>query len=179
MKKILISLLSCILCLTMLSSCFDTSDGTTTNTTTTTDPTPAPAPVRYLVKNGASDYCIVVSEFAKEYELDVAYELRLIVRQLTGVELPIVEDSEDAVDTEIVVGSQTQRHAYYESPDEEYLAGYAAFMEGQRVILEGGSATGLRDALKSFVASCLGYDIDGEEIYLNDPVSDLPFLKTE
>ena len=178
MKKFLISLLSCILCLSMFTSCFGNDQDKTTGTTTTNNP-PAPPPVTYFVKDGKTDYRIVVSEFATEDEMNVAYELRVIVKQLTNIELEIVEDTEDAVDCEIVIGGNTQRRAYYQAPEEEYLSGYAAFTSGKRIILEGGSATGIRDAMGAFVMECLGYDIDGEEIYLNDPVDTLPFIKTE
>jgi endonuclease/exonuclease/phosphatase family metal-dependent hydrolase len=167
----------------MLAACGgETSGEGTTDTTDTSDTTSIFAPggdaptipenKLALVVDGKSEYQIVVPEGAGNAEMDAAYELRLVIRLLTGVELEIVEDSAPMQDAEIVIGS-TMRNLHYDPPTEDYQNGYAAFIRGERIILEGGSASGLRHAVAAFVKDCLGYDIDGEELYFAEPVETL------
>ena len=175
MKKLFVSLLACILCFAMLASCGGGAS-TTEPTTPTTEPNnqggEIPQNALALVSNGASDYQIVVAEGEDDDIVDIAYELRWVIKQLTGVELPIVEDSAPMKDTEIVVGN-TMRNLYYDPVGENYQNGYATFIRGERIILEGNNEVGLEYALKAFVQDCFGYDINGEEIYFVEPSANL------
>ena len=133
MKKLFVSLLACILCFAILASCGGGAS-TTEPTTPTTDPnnqggTP-PQNVLTLVSNGASDYQIVVAEGEDDDIVDIAYELRWVIKQLTGVELPVVEDSAPMKDTEIVVGN-TMRNLYYDPVEESETAYFDALEEAR------------------------------------------------
>ena len=179
MKKLFVSFLACLLCIAMLASC-----GRTTPTTEPTTPTTEPnnqggdlPEMLTIVSNGASDYQIVVAEGADSGIVDIAYELRWVIKQLTGVELPIVEDSAPMKDTEIVVGD-TMRNLYYDPVIEHYRNGYAAFIRDQRIILEGNNKLGLTYALNAFVKDCFGYDLNDEDIYFTEPTSSL-YCQTE
>ena len=88
MKKLFVSFLACLLCIAMLASC-----GRTTPTTEPTTPTTEPnnqggdlPEMLTIVSNGASDYQIVVAEGADSGIVDIAYELRWVIKQLTGVD---------------------------------------------------------------------------------------------
>ncbi|MBE6632235.1 MAG: hypothetical protein E7623_05980, partial [Ruminococcaceae bacterium] len=63
-----------------------------------------------LVVDGVSDYVIVRGENAYISEVTASTELQKYLKQISGVEIPIITDSTAPVEKEIVVG-KTNREA--------------------------------------------------------------------
>ena len=174
-NRFLQSVLSCLLCVLMVASCSGggaSTTGTTTLTTTTPPPVDDPT-LHMLVEDGKSNYKIVVSASAEEYELSAAYDIRFAIKCLTNVELEIVDDTTPIGQTEIIIGSNSARLTQYPPIAEEYKQGYSIFSSGKHLVLLGASSFCLDHAVKLFVKECFGYDIDGEEISFADPVATL------
>ena len=178
MKRILISLLACLLCFSMLVACRDNPAITTepsTEATTGGNNEPVQKTL-LLVENGASPYQIVISEDATDAEIDAAYELRLVIRLLTDVAIEIVEDTAPVSEYEIIVGAHTNRDEHYDAPDATYTNGYAIYIRENRIIIESESEYSIRVAVARFVKDCLGYDINSDDLYLGDTHTTLPCL---
>ena len=128
---------------------------------------PAPQPVLQanidLIVNDVSEYRIVVSADAAEFEEDAAYKLRYVIKTLTGVELPVVEDTAPTTDREIVFG-ETNRKSIYTLPL-DYHDGYIVCVVGQRLIFEARDERMMNKAISGFVMEQFGVAVDSEQIY--------------
>ena len=185
MKKILISLLACLLCFSMLVACGGDQPNDTTASTDTTDTTATtgggdepvdPNRVLKLVENSETPYRIIVSKNAKNYEWDAAYKVRLMVLTITGTTISIYED--DAVEPqehEIVIGSETNRKSLYTVP-QEYGDGYCVFTSGERLIIEARSGMGMSRGVAKFGKDCFNVNIALEDFYKGEEKSELTVL---
>ena len=64
-----------------------------------------------LVADGATDYVIVRGENASATDKASAFELQNYLKQISGVEIPVVSDSTEAVEKEIIVGKTNREEA--------------------------------------------------------------------
>lgn len=188
MKKICRILLASLLCLSMLLavSCDmgSTNAGGSTPTGTTTPPDlqpPAPINQLMLVSGDVSEYKIVTSVVPTDYETNAAKELQRVIKTLTGVTIPIIDDFDDtaagetvatAESKEIVIGGKTKRKKFYTAPA-NYADGYAVFVSNNRLIIEAGSLAGMRYALDKVVMDCFGIDLKTDELYSADDRDEL------
>ena len=129
MKKFFVLLLAVLLCVSSFISCNDDRKGDGEE--------PIPTPTMIVVDGNQSAYRIVIAKNATEYEINAAYDLQSAIKTITGVELPVVEDTEAATEAEIVVG-KTERASLYTVP-QEYMLGYVVFVSEQRIIIEAGT----------------------------------------
>ena len=160
-KKILSGFLAMLFCLFLLPSCERTQEDEATV------PPEEPVPMLSIVADGVSDYRIVIASDAAEFEEDAAYDLRLAIKMFAGVELPIVRDSEEPLDTEIVIGVNTARSTLYQAPAHGQF-GYAAFVANQRIVIEAGTDGVLQTAISQFFLDCTGMDINSDALYTED-----------
>ncbi|MBR6558738.1 MAG: hypothetical protein IKT70_06970, partial [Clostridia bacterium] len=121
-ERILSFLLACVFCIGSLFAC--STNGADTNVTesdvTHPDDTMAEDMLEplLLVDDGKTDYVIVRSENAYITEVTASTELQSYIKQITGVEIPIVTDSTAPAEKEIVVG-KTNRESEGEFDREE------------------------------------------------------------
>ena len=109
-----------------------------------------------LVVDGVSDYVIVRGENAYISEVTASTELQKYLKQISGVEIPIVTDATPAVEKEIVVG-KTNREADGEfNRDELGDDGLVIKSNGQKLFLVGGEQRGTLYAVYEFLESYLG-----------------------
>ena len=97
-----------------------------------------------LVVDGTSDYVIVRGENAYISEITASTELQSYIKQITGVELPIVTDSAEPVEKEIIVG-KTNRES-----DGEFKT------NGAKLYLVGGEQRGTLYSVYEFLEAYLG-----------------------
>ncbi len=139
-KKILSMLLALTMILTMLAACNTDED----------------VPGLTLVEEGESDYVIVRGENAYISEITAATELQKYLKQITGVEIPIVTDAEKAQKKEIIVG-KTNREAEGDFDREELGDdGLVIKTTGDKLWLVGGEQRGTLYAVYEFLESYLG-----------------------
>ncbi len=109
-----------------------------------------------LVVDGVSDYVIVRGENAYISEVTASTELQKYLKQISGVEIPIVTDATPAVEKEIVVG-KTNREADGEfDRDELGDDGLVIKSNGQKLFLVGGEQKGTLYAVYEFLEAYLG-----------------------
>ena len=61
-----------------------------------------------IANEGKSEYVIVRGENASESEMTASLELQGYLKKITGVELPIIKDSESEKEFEIIVGKTSR-----------------------------------------------------------------------
>jgi hypothetical protein len=111
-----------------------------------------------LVKDGRSDYRIVVAEAAAAQEKRAAEELRDFVKQISGATLSIVTDDQPVADKEIMLGpnrhldSMGARLSFDKLGDE----GFTIRTAGPHLIIAGGSARGTLYGVYTFLEDHLG-----------------------
>ncbi|MBQ7347638.1 MAG: endonuclease/exonuclease/phosphatase family protein [Clostridia bacterium] len=171
--KIVVCLLALLLCILPFAGCNKTGDdGINTNDTQTTtggeELTP-PGDALNLIKDGVSDYVIVRSQTAKQWEVDMAVLFRDSILAITGINLPIKDDYENASTgetrqaKEIVIG-QTNREDEYTVDYTELGVGYTAFVAEHRLVITAGSETGLFLAIKNFFDNFYAVDIEEDTL---------------
>ena len=156
MKRIFVLLLALILCLPVMVAC---------NKEDTEEPVvPPPAPQTHLnlIVNDVSEYQIVISADATKYDEEAAYDLRYVVKMLTGVQLPVVSDTAPATDKEIIFGA-TNRKSLYTLPL-DYHDGYIVCVVGQRLIFEARNAAMMNTAISTFVRAQFGVSINSNAL---------------
>lgn len=184
MKKILIALLAMILCLGMLASCNSTGDDVTTPAETTVAPEP-PKPPKVQVNSidvitwdeathsYVSDYTIVYGARAEDWVVEGAKNLQKALKIITGVEIPLMKDSELDEnynilrnDKEILFG-HTNRDDEYTVPEDmaNYKDGFALFIAYERVVILPGSSAGAYFAVCDFIDGV--YKVNLEDLNQN------------
>jgi len=120
-----------------------------------------------LVVDGNSEYVIVRGENAYISEITASTELQAYLKKITGVEIPIVTDSAEPVEKEIVVG-KTNREAEGEFDREELGDdGLVIKTNGQKLFLVGGEQRGTLYSVYEFLEKYLGcrfYTDDFEKV---------------
>ena len=109
-----------------------------------------------LVAEGLTDYVIVRGANAYVSEVTASTELQNYIKQISGVEIPIVTDDAEPVEKEIVVG-KTNREADGEfNRDELGNDGLVIKTSGKKLFLVGGEKRGTLYAVYEFLESYLG-----------------------
>ena len=109
-----------------------------------------------LVVEGVTDYVIVRGENAYISEVTATTELQSYLKQITGVEIPIVTDATAPVEKEIVVG-KTNREADGEfDRDELGDDGLVIKTNGKKLFLVGGEQRGTLYSVYTFLEEYLG-----------------------
>ena len=90
MKKII----SILLATFMLFCCFSCSDNKGTNSSTDEVITDEILTSEYILKNGRTDYAIVLPENSNSYEETAASELSLLFYEATGISLSTIRNDE-------------------------------------------------------------------------------------
>lgn len=109
-----------------------------------------------LVADGLTDYVIVRGEDAYVSEVTASTELQNYIKQISGVEIPIVTDSAAPVEKEIIVG-KTNRESDGEFDRTELGDdGLVIKTNGKKLFLVGGEKRGTLYAVYEFLESYLG-----------------------
>ncbi|MBQ2881389.1 MAG: hypothetical protein IJE40_03905, partial [Clostridia bacterium] len=177
-KKILSILLAMSMMLTILAACnnepVDNVENPNDQQTEQTDPnenqggeeTVLPETLD-LVVDGTSEYVIVRGENAYISEITASTELQNYIKQITGVEIPIVTDSTNPTEKEIVVGKTNRESESEFDRDELGDDGLVIKTNGQKLYLVGGEKRGTLYAVYEFLEAYLGcrfYSSDFEVI---------------
>ena len=102
---------------------------------------------RELVKDGNSIYEIVLSDVADVKQFQPALELQRYLAQISGVELPIVNEKDQ---------NDTRHKIYLLVSSKQKKAQLSIKTEGKNLILSGGSNEALKHAVFEFLESHLG-----------------------
>lgn len=136
-----------------------------------------------IVKDGTSDYKIVVSIDAEPAELTAATELSSFVNKLTGVTLPIITESKT------IISSYTENSKYISIGNTELLnerkfsidynqlngCGFIIKTHGQSVYFNGASARGTLYSVYDFLEKICGVKfVSFDYTYLPEKVKDIP-----
>ena len=163
-KKIICMLLALSMMLTVLAACNNEpvvdetpDDGQQQEDIQPNDPgDEVVSDVLNLVVDGVSDYVIVRGENAYISEVTASTELQKYLKQISGVEIPIVTDATEPVAKEIVVG-KTNREADGEfDRDELGDDGLVIKTNGKKLFLVGGEQRGTLYAVYTFLEEYLG-----------------------
>lgn len=134
-------------------------------------PSTAQEPVA-LLSQGKSDYKIVIAASASKEELHAATVLQHYFSKVTGLQLPIIKDTEIKATHEIIVGHSNRAPlTVFQHPDEVMIK-----MEPNRLLLNGGGTKGVVYAVYTFVERILGcrkyaadYEVIPRKININIP----------
>jgi len=111
-----------------------------------------------LFDSGASEYCIVVSEFASKKEMQVALELQNYIERISSVKLPIVTDAVELKNHEIILGNNEHLKMLGIPIDFDGLGGQGFTIQtaGPHVIIAGGTDQGTAYGIYTFLEKYLG-----------------------
>ncbi|NLX79899.1 MAG: DUF4838 domain-containing protein [Clostridiales bacterium] len=110
-----------------------------------------------IIKDGASEYRIVLSDSASVSERTAAEELQYYLREISGVTLPIVSDSTEPQGKEICLG-QTSREGVFYTVDRSDLGdeGFILKVFDERLVIAGGALRGTLYGVYTFLEERLG-----------------------
>ena len=113
-----------------------------------------------LVENNKSSYSIVYPLGADAKDRDLAIYLQHLIKQITGVSLPVYESyvNADTDAKEIVVGCSSRAGAYQFNMN-SLDSGYRIFTANERIVILGDTAQSLGEAIRAFVKTALGVDL--------------------
>lgn len=137
---------------------------------------------KYIVRDGISDYKIVVGENALDAELFASQELKAFIEQSTGVKIPVITDKNlpyNEEDKLIGIGVTALLHNADLDADYADVSGDSFIIKtkGNLVLIKGGSKRGtlygVYDFLERFVgvkflASDSTYVPESSEVYVHD-----------
>lgn len=111
-----------------------------------------------LVKDGKSEYRIVISRSATIEVRKAADELQSFIEQISGAELEIVDDTTQPVAKEIVLGNNRRLKAIRANIDFEKLGkeGFTIRTVGKRLVIAGGPCRGTIYGVYTFLEEQLG-----------------------
>ena len=154
--KILTILLAVLMIVSALAACTPAVPSEDTDTSIpqsevgTTD-----APLT-LVADGVSDYVIVRGENAFISEVTASTELQKYLKQITGVELPVVTDATAPAAHEIIVGKTNRESDGEFDRDELGQDGFVIKTKEDKLYLVGGEQRGSLYAVYEFLEAYLG-----------------------
>jgi len=136
-----------------------------------------------LAKDGASDYVIVVADGAIAPERTAAQELQDHLAAVTGVTLPIVEESDATPETkQILIGPSKRLIAAFPELDLDALGhdGIVIRTAGDTLYLAGGRPRGTLYAVYTFLEDVVGcrWWTSAEQYIPSRPVLEVPVLDT-
>ena len=111
-----------------------------------------------LIKEGKSKYVIIKSAKASPFELKAAQELQMYLYKISGVKLPISDDTSRVLDTEIIVGQTTREGKSSYTIDRKALGaeGFYMFVKDKKLIIAGGGERGTYYGVYTFLEEQLG-----------------------
>lgn len=118
-----------------------------------------------IIRDGKTDYVIVRSLAAKDWEISLSKLFCDTVQALTGVAIPIVDDYENAetgetrAEKEIVFGT-TNRENEYTVDYSDIGDGYRVFVSYERLVFASKSETGLYFAVRKFFENTFSLNIE-------------------
>ena len=119
-----------------------------------------------LVKNGSTNYEIIIPENSDSLELKSAQELQKYLELKSGVNLPIVSENKSATDYRIWIGNTSQGKSLHPSANEIIIK-----TQGNDLIIVGGDPKSSLYAVYTFLENYLGcrfYAPDAEIIPRED-----------
>ena len=110
-----------------------------------------------IIKDGVSDYRIVLSDDASMSEVAAAEELQHYLAQMSGVTLPIVSDTTEPQDKEICIGTTSREGTFY-TIDRSDLGneGFVLKVFDERLVIAGGALRGTLYGVYTFLEERLG-----------------------
>ena len=135
-----------------------------------------------IAGNDISLYRVVISKDAVkngdlEFLLDTAEAFIRFVKDAYGVELPLVRDSEEPTDFEIVIGRTTREDAGLVTVEveDEFDIGYTVNIQGSRLVIagdvDGDMRRGSQYGMYDFLEDALGYHMYNDDCIVRDDVS--------
>ncbi len=119
-------------------------------------PAGEPGPKLTLSKNGATAYVVVIPEKASTQERKAAEDLVFWLKEMTGVQFPVVPDATPARDKEISIGATNRLANVPETRQDLKDEGYAIAVKGKRLFLLGGRVRGPINAVYALLEEDLG-----------------------
>ena len=178
MKKLLSMLLAMSMMLTVLAACnnepVDDGENPDEQQQEEIQGDTAIADTLTLVADGVTDYVIVRGENAYISEVTASTELQSYIKQISGVEIPIVTDSAEPVEKELVVGKTNRETDGEFDRDELGDDGFVIKTVGEKLYLVGGEQRGTLYAVYEFLESYLGcrfYSSDFEVVPANATIT--------
>lgn len=182
-KNILLIILLFIIISTAIYLLYELRNNKTSNTAvTTTENETDPFTNTSLVKDGKSDYMIVIPEDPSHDVLFASNELILFFKEATGITLTYKYDTDlvyDSNDKYLSIGDTTiYRNSNVDASYEELgLDGLKLVTEGNTVIMAGGSDSGAMYAMYEFLERTFKLEIyAGDEWYIDKNIENL-YLK--
>ena len=150
LNRLLALALLAALCLTAAAGCTPADPDTAATTDPETTAAVTEAPVRKLTVDGA--YRIVISAEADEITQKTADMVAAVIKEVTGLELAVVADTEAASDREIVLGHTSRADS---AADE---GAYAVSLNGDSIHIDASDATTLYFAAEAVLETWLTAD---------------------
>lgn len=113
---------------------------------------------KYLVKDGKSDYKIVIPTNADRTEVTAASELQNLLAEASGVYLPTVNESALSGNEQIIALGKTDKYASVEIPDELNSNGYIIKTVGNDVVIKAEDSHGVLWGVYEFLTQTTGYE---------------------
>ncbi len=111
-----------------------------------------------LTDNGRSNYQIIISQSANEIEKRAAAELQKFIQEISGASLPIVTDSTEEKEFEILIGKSNRTQKLL--PDFNYQKlednGFLLQTKGNKLVILGGNQKGVLYGVYTFLEDYLG-----------------------
>lgn len=134
-------------------------------------PTPTASPVAEEPLNiyTLSKYTIVYPESYTEYQKEAVYVLRDAIKKLTGVQIPVITDSQPYTDNEIILASSKRVTSLKQTIESlEGPMDYIIALSNEDIILGGKSFYSDIRALYDFVNNYIGYDDVSNKLIAGD-----------
>ncbi len=111
-----------------------------------------------LVRNGKTDYCIVLSHSASPSEHFAAAELKRYIQQISGAVIPYAPDSPNPPAKAIIVGDSEAFRSLGISIPDEFVQNEAFVIRtvGSRLVIVGGRMRGTMYGVYTFLEDVLG-----------------------
>lgn len=131
--------------------------------------------VKYAIKDGLSNYKIVISETAEGNEKNAAKELQTFISEATGTELPIITDSGlSAGGRYFSVGNTAfVPSAVSDTAAARKSTGYVIKTVGDTVYLLGKTANGTLNSVYGYLNRALGFEYYFTDVYSLNKSDDL------
>jgi hypothetical protein len=111
-----------------------------------------------IVDQKQSDYRIVLPGVPQPDEEKAAAELQKYLQKISGVELPVISDSQEPAAHEIIIGSSTRLELYKVKSGfkESECDGFLLLTKNEKLFITGGSPAGTLNGVYSFLEDYLG-----------------------
>lgn len=110
-----------------------------------------------IIENGASDYVIVCAKSKGDPEHTAALKIQHYLKEISGVQLPIVSDTVDASDKEIIVGKTNREGSEYTIDRSNFhLEDVNVFTLGEKIVIAGAERRGTLYGVYTFLEKALG-----------------------